>query len=172
MKWSVKNTEQWFLLTGGAQVQMENPVTKPMKMCFIPFLRRPSFMPRQIMGEREILVTVIFWNLLLKTRGGVRGGTRNGLPRDFLGRSVWVNMQSCVYAIDEFGFFGFLPCRSQMGVKRANKEKNEDKVHGSAAWLLSSVKFNCTPDINSAPCSPGGLCWGFAKLHLKHSKSS
>jgi hypothetical protein len=107
MKWSVKNTEQGFLLTGGAQVQMENLVTKPMKMRFIPFLRRPSFMPRQIMGEREILVTEMERNLLLKTRGGVRGGTRKGLPRDLLGRSVWVNMQSCVYAIDEFGFFLF-----------------------------------------------------------------
>jgi hypothetical protein len=52
-----------------------------------------------------------------------------------------------------------------MGVKRAKKEKNEENIHGSAAWLVSSVKFNCIPNINSAPCSPGGLCWGFAKLH-------
>jgi hypothetical protein len=32
--------------------------------------------------------------------------------------------------------------------------------------LFSSPPFNCAPDINSAPCSPRGLCWGFAKLHL------
>jgi hypothetical protein len=40
-------------------------------------------MPRQIMGEREIQVTEIERNLSLRTRGGIRGGTRKGSPRDF-----------------------------------------------------------------------------------------
>ncbi|KAE8037816.1 hypothetical protein FH972_010371 [Carpinus fangiana] len=82
-KWSVKNTEKGFLLTGGAQVQMENPVTKPMKMQLIPFPCSPSFTSRQRMGEREILVTEMEGNFSLMTRGGVRGGTKKGLTEGF-----------------------------------------------------------------------------------------